>query len=100
MAERLRKLPPYLFAEIDKKKREARARGADLIDMGIGDPDSPTPPHIIEALTRGAEHPATHPYPDYAGPLALRAAACDCDKRPLRLSLAPPQDALTLIGPP
>src|SRR5713101_7942456 len=51
MAERLRKLPPYLFAEIDKKKREARARGADLIDMGIGDPDLPTPPHIIQALT-------------------------------------------------
>jgi len=52
MAERLRKLPPYLFAEIDKKKREARARGVDLIDMGIGDPDLPTPPHIIEALKR------------------------------------------------
>ncbi|HEU4437713.1 MAG TPA: hypothetical protein VFT36_00590, partial [Methylomirabilota bacterium] len=50
LASRLAKLPPYLFAEIDKNKREARARGVDLIDMGIGDPDLPTPPHIIEAL--------------------------------------------------
>ena len=54
LADRLAKLPPYLFAEIDKNKREARARGVDLIDMGIGDPDLPTPPHIIEALKRAA----------------------------------------------
>jgi len=84
MAERLRKLPPYLFAEIDKKKREARARGADLIDMGIGDPDLPTPPHVIEALKRGAENPASHRYPDYEGLLTFRAAVCDWYKRPLR----------------
>ena len=55
LAERLKRLPPYLFAEIDKKKREARARGADLIDMGIGDPDLPTPPHVIKALKRAAD---------------------------------------------
>ena len=74
LADRLAKLPPYLFAEIDKNKREARARGVDLIDMGIGDPDLPTPPHIVEALKRGAETPANHRYPDYEGLLRFRAA--------------------------
>jgi LL-diaminopimelate aminotransferase len=98
MAERLRKLPPYLFAEIDKKKREARARGADLIDMGIGDPDLPTPPHVIEALKRGAENPASHRYPDYEGLLAFRAAVCDWYKRRFGVSLNPETEALTLIG--
>ena len=98
MAERLRKLPPYLFAEIDKKKREARARGADLIDMGIGDPDLPTPPHVIEALKRGAENPASHRYPDYEGLLAFRAAVCDWYKRRFGVSLNPGTEALTLIG--
>ncbi|MCI0526476.1 MAG: LL-diaminopimelate aminotransferase, partial [Nitrospira sp.] len=53
-AERLTKLPPYLFAEIDKMKAEAKARGVDIINLGIGDPDQPTPPHIIRALNRAA----------------------------------------------
>jgi len=77
LAQRLAKLPPYLFAEIDKNKREARARGVDLIDMGIGDPDLPTPPHIIEALKRAAETPANHRYPDYEGLLSFRTAVAD-----------------------
>ena len=50
-AKRIEKLPPYLFAEIDRKVDEARARGADIISFGVGDPDMPTPPHIVEALT-------------------------------------------------
>ena len=50
IADRLRRLPPYLFAEIDRKKRDVRARGVDVIDLGIGDPDLPTPPHIVRAL--------------------------------------------------
>ena len=51
-AERLKKLPPYLFKEIDRKKEEIMARGVDIIDLGVGDPDLPTPPHIIEAMKR------------------------------------------------
>ena len=66
-AERLKKLPPYLFKEIDRKKSEVRARGVDIIDLGIGDPDLPTPPNIIEALKRAAEDPGNHRYPSYSG---------------------------------
>jgi LL-diaminopimelate aminotransferase len=49
-SERLKRLPPYLFREIDRQKEEVSARGVDIIDLGVGDPDLPTPPHIIEAL--------------------------------------------------
>src|SRR5882672_5750423 len=98
MAERLRKLPPYLFAEIDKKKREARARGADLIDMGIGDPDLPTPPHIIEALKHSAENAGNHRYPDYEGLLSFRTAVAQWYKGRFGVTLNPETEALTLIG--
>jgi LL-diaminopimelate aminotransferase len=59
-SKRLKSLPPYLFVEIDKAKRKARACGRDIIDLGIGDPDSPTPRHIIEALYQAALDPANH----------------------------------------
>jgi LL-diaminopimelate aminotransferase len=98
LAERLKKLPPYLFAEIDKKKREARARGVDLIDMGIGDPDLPTPPHIIEALKRGAENPANHRYPDYEGLLEFRRAVASWYRLRFGVTLDPETEVLTLIG--
>ena len=71
-AKRIEKLPPYLFAEIDRKVAEAKARGADIISFGVGDPDLPTPPHIIEALTKAAADPATHRYPSYTGMPAFR----------------------------
>ncbi len=98
LAERLKRLPPYLFAEIDKKKREARARGVDLIDMGIGDPDLPTPPHIIEALKRGAENPANHRYPDYEGLVEFRRAVAGWYTRRFGVTLDPETEVLTLIG--
>jgi len=66
-AERLKKLPPYLFKEIDRKKAEVLSRGVDIIDLGVGDPDLPTPPNIIEALKRAADDPANHRYPSYSG---------------------------------
>ena len=53
-AERLKELPPYLFVEIDKAKRAAVAQGRDVINLGIGDPDCPTPGHIVEAMKKGA----------------------------------------------
>ncbi len=98
LAERLKKLPPYLFAEIDKKKREARARGVDLIDMGIGDPDLPTPPHIVEALKRSAENPASHRYPDYEGLLEFRRAVASWYRQRFGVTLDPETEVLTLIG--
>ena len=66
-AERLRQLPPYLFKEIDRKKEEVRSRGVDIIDLGVGDPDLPTPDHIIKALKKAADDPANHQYPSYSG---------------------------------
>src|SRR4051812_42704809 len=61
-AERLQKLPPYLFAEIDRKKKAALAAGRDVINLGVGDPDRPTPRPIIESLQKNAEVPAFHQY--------------------------------------
>ena len=61
-AERLQKLPPYLFAEIDKKKKAAIAAGRDVINLGVGDPDRPTPRPIIESLQKNVENPAFHQY--------------------------------------
>ena len=71
-SDRLKQLPPYLFVEIDKAKRKARQEGRDIIDLGIGDPDSGTPQHIIDALKVAAEDPANHHYALDAGLPALR----------------------------
>ena len=60
LSKKIQSLPPYLFAEIDKAKRKARARGRDIIDLGVGDPDTPTPKYIIEALCQAAKNPANH----------------------------------------
>jgi hypothetical protein len=62
IAERVLNTPPYPFAELARIKREMLAKGADLIDLGIGDPDRPTPPHIVEALCRAARDTRTHQY--------------------------------------
>ncbi len=98
LADRLKRLPPYLFAEIDRKKREVRARGVDVIDLGIGDPDLPTPSHIIRALQRAAEDPETHRYPSYEGMLAFRQAVADWYAKRFNVRLDPEQEVLTLIG--
>ena len=71
-AERLRKLPPYLFAAIDEMKQEAIDAGKDVINLGVGDPDLPTPPHIIKALQETAVDPANHQYPSYTGMIDFR----------------------------
>ena len=60
-SKNLESLPPYLFVGIDKAKRKASAQGRDIIDLGVGDPDQPTPAHIIERLNRAASDPATSP---------------------------------------
>ena len=59
-AKRVQELPPYLFAQISRKIAEKRAQGVDVISFGVGDPDLPTPPHIIDALVEAARDPANH----------------------------------------
>src|SRR6185312_12948887 len=75
LADRIRELPPYLFARIDALKNEERKKGKDLIDLGIGDPDLPTPEHIVAALAEAGRDPSTHRYPSYVGMQAFREAA-------------------------
>jgi len=97
-ADRIKHLPPYLFAAIDKAKQEARAKGVDVIDLSVGDPDLPTPAHIIEALCLAAKDPANHQYPSYEGKLTFRRAVADWYKRTFNVVLDPQKEVLTLIG--
>jgi LL-diaminopimelate aminotransferase len=97
-AERLKLLPPYLFKELDRLRGEARAKGVDVIDLGVGDPDQPTPGHIIDRLCRAAADPANHQYPSYSGMNDFRGAAADWHQRRHGLSLDPGKEIITLIG--
>jgi len=97
-ADRIKNLPPYLFAGIDKAKQEARARGVDVIDLSVGDPDLPTPDHIVSALKQAADDPSNHQYPSYEGKLAFRNAVADWYKKTFDVDLDPKNEVLTLIG--
>src|SRR5258705_9173885 len=97
-AERIQKLPPYLFAEIDRLKRAVAARGADLINLGIGAPDPPTPAHIVARLREAAGDPANHRYPDYEGLLSFRQAAAAWMKGRYGVSIDPATEVVSLIG--
>lgn len=97
-AYRLSKLPPYLFAEIDRKKKALSASGADVINLGIGDPDLPTPTPIIEALAAAAHDPATHTYAlDDGDPLFRREIAAYMRRR-FGVELDPAAEILPTIG--
>jgi len=98
VASRLSLLPPYLFAELDRLKREVQQKGVDVISLGIGDPDLPTPPHIVEACKQAAELPVNHRYPDYQGLDRFREAACAWYKSRFRVELDPLTEACALIG--
>jgi LL-diaminopimelate aminotransferase len=97
-AERLGKLPPYLFKEIDRKKAEVKARGVDIIDLGVGDPDLPTPKHIIEAMKSAVEDPANHRYPSYSGMQDFKYAVAEWYKRRFGVDLDPETEVVSLIG--
>jgi len=97
-ARRLTKLPPYLFAEIDKKKKAALAAGRDVINLGVGDPDQPTPDFIIEALKQAAHDPRTHQYAlDEGSPELRQTISTWCSER-FGISLDPESEILPLIG--
>ena len=97
-AKRIEKLPPYLFAEIDRKIAEARARGADIISFGVGDPDLPTPPHVVEALAQGAADPATHRYPSYTGMPRFRESIAAWYGKRFDVKLDPDTEIQPLVG--
>ncbi|MFQ5681892.1 MAG: LL-diaminopimelate aminotransferase [Candidatus Binatia bacterium] len=97
-ARRIKELPPYLFAEIDRKKKEALARGVDLIDLGVGDPDLPTSPRVVEKLVQAASEPVNHRYPNSAGLFRFRQAVAAWYQRRFSVKLDPGQEVVSLIG--
>jgi LL-diaminopimelate aminotransferase len=98
VARRVRDLPPYLFAELDRKIDEKRAAGTDVISLGVGDPDLPTPRHVVEALQVAAEDPSTHRYPSYYGLPELRRAVAGWYARRFGVDLDPDIEVQPLIG--
>ncbi len=97
-AKRIEKVPPYLFAEIDRKRREAVARGVDVISLGIGDPDVQTPEFVIDRLDREARDPSTHRYPPYQGTQAFREAVAGYYARRFGVELDADKEVIALIG--
>jgi LL-diaminopimelate aminotransferase len=91
-------LPPYLFARIDAKRAAIEATGADVISLGIGDPDMPTPEHVVDAMARAIRDPKNHRYPDYAGSPEFRRACADYMSRRFGVSVDPEHEVLALIG--
>ncbi|MEJ5186688.1 MAG: LL-diaminopimelate aminotransferase [Candidatus Geothermincolales bacterium] len=97
-AERIRQLPPYLFAQIDRIIEEKTRQGVSLVNFGIGDPDLPTPDHIVERLRVEASRPENHRYPSYQGMRAFREAAASWFSRHFGIEVDPEREVLTLIG--
>ncbi|BAT71499.1 LL-diaminopimelate aminotransferase [Thermosulfidibacter takaii ABI70S6] len=97
-ASRLKKLPPYLFAELDEKKAKKIAEGVDVIDMGVGDPDLPTPTPIVEAMKKAVEKPEHHKYPTYNGMKPFREAVAKWYKKRFNVALDPDSEVVALIG--
>jgi LL-diaminopimelate aminotransferase len=98
LARRIEKLPPYLFAEISRRIAEKRAQGVDVVSFGIGDPDIPTPPHVVDALVEAARDPANHRYPETEGLPEFRRAVAEWYERRFGLSLDSEREVLSLIG--
>lgn len=97
-AKRIQQLPPYLFARIEKIIEKAKAEGVDVISLGIGDPDRPTPEHIVNRLCEQAHNSANHRYPSSAGMIAFREAVAQYYKSRFGVELDPKTEAVTLIG--
>lgn len=97
-ATRLARIGAYLFADLDRKQEELQARGVDVINLGVGDPDLPTPDHIIEALARAARDPRAHRYPPYAGIRTFRDAVAEWYRYRFGVRLDPQTEILALIG--
>jgi LL-diaminopimelate aminotransferase len=98
LAQRVQNLPPYLFAEISRKIAAKRAQGVTTISFGIGDPDLPTPPHVLDALKQAADEPVNHRYPESEGLPELRAAMAGWYERRYGVALDAGKEVLPLIG--
>jgi LL-diaminopimelate aminotransferase len=97
-AARLGLIPPYLFKKIDDKKAEVRARGVDIIDLGVGDPDLPTPRFIVDKMMAAVADPANHRYPAYSGMKGFREAVARWYQKRFGVELDPETEVITLIG--
>lgn len=97
-AECLNHMAPYLFAQIDAKRDALKARGIDVISLGIGDPDMPTPDHIVDAMAEAIRKPENHQYPDYAGSRSYREACAAWMKTRFGAQVDPDKEVLALIG--
>lgn len=97
-AERIQKLPPYVFARLDELKAKAREQGLDLIDLGMGNPDGPTPQPVIEAAMTALQNPANHGYPPFEGTASFRKAITQWYHRRYGVVLNPDSEALPLLG--
>jgi len=97
-SQRVQSLPPYLFAGIERKIAERKAAGRDVISLGIGDPDLPTPAHVVGALTRAAADPATHRYPSNQGELAFREAVASFYASRFGVGLDTATEIVPLLG--
>jgi LL-diaminopimelate aminotransferase len=98
LASRLDRLPPYLFVDINQRIAELRAKGEDVISFAIGDPDSPTPTHIIESICLAAHDPSNHKYPETGGMERLRRAIVEWYEKRFGVVLNPDREVLPLIG--
>lgn len=97
-AKRVKNLPPYLFARIEKLIEQKKANGVDVISLGIGDPDRPTPQNIIEALNKEAKNPENHQYPSSVGMLSFRQAVANWYQKRFGVELDPKNEIVSLVG--
>ena len=97
-SDRIKNLPPYLFAEIDAKKDSLLQKGVDVIDLGVGDPDIPTPKRIINALNESSNNPENHRYPSYAGMMSFRNEVASWYKNRFNVDIVGSKNVIALIG--
>src|SRR3954453_22473029 len=97
-SKRLERIPPYLFAELERKIREKKAQGIDVISLGIGDPDTPSPEEVVGALTTAVADPATHQYPSNRGRPEFRDAVAGFYERRFGVQLDSATEIIPALG--
>ncbi len=98
LSNRMKRIPPYLFAEIDAMKKRKIAEGVNVIDLGVGDPDLPTPQHVVDAIKKAVEKVERQKYPCYEGMLEFRESVANFYNRRKKVKLDPEREVIALIG--